>query len=606
MPLHSIAEFTTKPRGLQMPEKIPFVPMELIPAGEIFINSYELRENISSGTYCEKGDVLLPKITPSFENGKQGIVGEDIPSEFVYATTEVIPIKPSDSLDSHFLFFYLLHRPVRLDLAGKMEGTTGRQRIPKTVVENMLVPLPPLPEQRAIARILTTVREAIEATDRVLTAARELKRSLMHHCFTYGLVPVNEADQVVLKETEIGDVPEGWEVVKIGDIADIHSGGTPSRNKPEYWNGSISWVKTGEINYSTITSTEESISQAGFQNSSARLIPPGTLLMAMYGQGVTRGRVAILGIEATINQACAAFFLNQDVSSKFLFYLFTYHYERIRNMGHGAHQKNLSGTLIKTIPIALPPTLDEQNRIVAILSDVDQKIQTETQRKTTLENLFQSLLHHLMTGKLRVEEVFTPAFAQTYDLASDLFQETVLVADLVYRQMQIKGYEVSRFRYAKLTYFYDRLANREAAMREWQIHEHGPYNPAKRHDGVEDELISRGYLVRVDKTHFQIGENISEALKYAQQFHNHRLLQFVIEEFGSFHNDKLELWTTVDLTILKLREIGHPINASQIRAFWQNEPKWRHKLVKFSAGEINRAMAGLEIVFNKLRQERIL
>jgi type I restriction enzyme, S subunit len=102
-------------------------------------------------------------------------------------------------------------------------------------------------------------------------------------------------------------VPESWEVCRIGEICDLKSGGTPNRSKAEYWkNGHIPWVKTGEVDYCVINDTEEKITTAGLADSSARLFPSGTLLMAMYGQGITRGKVAILGIEAATNQACVA------------------------------------------------------------------------------------------------------------------------------------------------------------------------------------------------------------------------------------------------------------------------------------------------------------
>jgi type I restriction enzyme S subunit len=209
---------------------------------------------------------------------------------------------------------------------------------------------------------------------------------------------------VSLNETQIGEVPEEWDVLQVADFADIKAGGTPSRSKPEYWNGNIPWIKTGEINYNIITKTEETITEEGFRNSSVKLIPAGTLLMAMYGQGVTRGRVAISGIDATLNQACAAFFLPKTISTDFMFHYFSYHYETIRNMGHGAHQKNLSATLIKTIPVTLPP-FNKQQLISNYLSSVNEKIQVETQRKAAYELLFNSLLHHLMTGKIRLVNV---------------------------------------------------------------------------------------------------------------------------------------------------------------------------------------------------------
>jgi type I restriction enzyme S subunit len=102
------------------------------------------------------------------------------------------------------------------------------------------------------------------------------------------------------------ELPIEWESAVLGDIADVTTGGTPSRSKPEYWGGDIPWIATGAIDFNVITEPIEYISEAGLKNSSARLYPKGTLLMAMFGQGVTRGKVAILGMDATFNQACSA------------------------------------------------------------------------------------------------------------------------------------------------------------------------------------------------------------------------------------------------------------------------------------------------------------
>ena len=108
------------------------------------------------------------------------------------------------------------------------------------------------------------------------------------------------------KKSTVGIIPEGWQCAQIGKIAKVGSGGTPSRNKPGYWGGHIPWVTTGEIAFKEITMTGQKITEAGLNGSSARLFPRGTILMAMYGQGKTRGQVAKLGIEASTNQACAA------------------------------------------------------------------------------------------------------------------------------------------------------------------------------------------------------------------------------------------------------------------------------------------------------------
>jgi type I restriction enzyme, S subunit len=263
----------------------------------------------------------------------------------------------------------------------------------RTDVENYTLPLPPLPEQRAIAQVLRTVRNAIHARRRELELERERKAALMQHLFTHG----TRAE--LTKVTEIGEMPQSWQVVRLGDVATVGSGGTPDRARTEYWNGDIPWVKTGEVNYNVIMQTEECITQAGLQNSSARFIPAGTLLMAMYGQGVTRGRVAVLGIDATLNQACAAIRTSSDVVTSFLFHYLAYSYERIRNLGHGANQKNLNALLIKSIAIALPGIV-EQQKIADVLTACDAKSNTLNDEIELLEELFHALLEELMTGHL--------------------------------------------------------------------------------------------------------------------------------------------------------------------------------------------------------------
>jgi len=207
--LGSVAQFTKKPRqAVALDDTVTFVPMNLLPEDSLEIDRWERREprEVRSGIFFQNGDILLAKITPCLENGKLGLVGE-VPGGWGYATTEVYPIHCVGILNE-FLAYFLKSPPVRRFLADRMEGTTGRQRLPKSVVEDLILPLPPLPEQRAIAHVLSTIQRAREATEAVIAATRELKRSLMRHLFTYGPVPVNQVDRVQLKETGIGPVAQ--------------------------------------------------------------------------------------------------------------------------------------------------------------------------------------------------------------------------------------------------------------------------------------------------------------------------------------------------------------------------------------------------------------
>jgi type I restriction enzyme S subunit len=241
------------------------------------------------------------------------------------------------------------------------------------------------------------VQRAIEAQERIIQATTELKTALMHKLFTEGLRHEPQ------KQTEIGPVPESWEVAKVGNLTKIQSGGTPARGVPENWSGgTIPWVKTGEINYCVIKATEEKITPVGLRNSAARLYPAGTLLMAMYGQGITRGRVGLLGIEATTNQACASITPTdeQKLSSVFLYYYFQYHYENLRNLGHGANQRNMNAALIRSFPISFPKTR-EQVVVVSVLESLDAKCELHDRKREQLQDLFRTLLHELMTAKAR-------------------------------------------------------------------------------------------------------------------------------------------------------------------------------------------------------------
>lgn len=175
--------FTKKPRGLNIQTPVPFIPMELVPLSEMKIENYELRDKVSSGTYVENGDLLLAKITPSFENGKQGFVSIDKPC--AYATTEVIPIKDIEKLsDKFYLFYYLLKEDIRNQLTSKMEGSTGRQRLSKTILEQTLIPKPSLNEQKKIAELLISFDKKISYCNKKKQTLTALLKTLLHELMT--------------------------------------------------------------------------------------------------------------------------------------------------------------------------------------------------------------------------------------------------------------------------------------------------------------------------------------------------------------------------------------------------------------------------------------
>ena len=163
------------------------------------------------------------------------------------------------------------------------------------------------------------------------------------------------------------ELPQGWCWVRLKDIFKITSGGTPSRSNKDYFSGNIPWIKTGEINWNYINSSEEYISSDAVDNSSAKLLPIDTVVVAMYGQGLTRGRAAILNIEATCNQAVCALLPNSDIESRLLFYYFMEGYHRFRNLAKGGNQENLSASVISDFLFPLMP-IEEQRRLIKVLN----------------------------------------------------------------------------------------------------------------------------------------------------------------------------------------------------------------------------------------------
>lgn len=197
-------------------------------------------------------------------------------------------------------------------------------------------------------------------------------------------------------------LPQGWVFTQIQKVCETKSGGTPSRKKPEFYNGNIPWVKSGELNDSLILSSEETITELGLQNSSATIFPKGIILMAMYG--ATIGKLGILNLDASTNQAICAFFNDQRIiTSKFLFYFLKYRRDNFIKSGFGGAQNNISQEIIREIKIPIAP-LNEQKRIVSkieeLFSEIDFQFQTTKQTKNLLKLNIKSLLKNAFNGNL--------------------------------------------------------------------------------------------------------------------------------------------------------------------------------------------------------------
>jgi len=312
-------------------------------------------------------------------------------------------LRPKENNIVNYFFSYWMEYAICL--RGLYVNSANRTTIPNLSAQRLksfLIPLPPLKEQKAIAGILSTVQSTIEKTEKVINALKNLKKSMMKHLFTYGPVAEEEAEKVELKETEIGLIPKHWEVVRVGEVVEkMKAGGTPRRSEKRFWGGSIPFIMIEDLTKSNlyIKDAREYITEEGLEKSNAWIVPPNSLLLSMYA---TIGETAINLIPVATNQAILGIIPKKHrLNVEFGAYLLKFHAKRLLFQNIQTTQKNINKGIVENFLIPLPP-LEEQQKIAQILRSIDQRIEKEEKYKNALQNLFKSLLHNLMTGKIRV------------------------------------------------------------------------------------------------------------------------------------------------------------------------------------------------------------
>jgi type I restriction enzyme S subunit len=312
-------------------------------------------------------------------------------------------------------------------------GITHRKYLDEDFFLGYEVYLPDLTEQEKIVHSIVAIKDKINSLNNELshqlTLLDHLNKAILQEAVQGKLVPQDPNDEPAsellkrikaeklksgkkekplpsIKPEEIPfEIPENWVWCRLGEIADSTSGGTPDRSNPNYWNGSISWLKSGELTDGLIQiESEEKITEDGFKNSSAKLFPKGTLLIALYG--ATAGKLGILNFESTTNQAICGFFENQFYVTKYLFYYLWAVRNKIIEDSWGQAQPNISQSYLKNLLFAFPP-LSEQKRIVA---EIEKQFTKTKQLKEHIlanqqatEQILKALLHEVFNFKEKEE-----------------------------------------------------------------------------------------------------------------------------------------------------------------------------------------------------------
>ncbi len=407
-----VVTFTKKPRNLRYSEynEVPFVPMNLIPIARLFSKEFRLKptDEIGSGTYFEPGDILLAKITPSFENGKQCIIPK-LPTAFGIATTEVIPIREVEGVsDKFYLFYYLLDPDVRALLAARMQGTTGRLRLGTKTLAELEIPLPPLAEQHRIVtkleKLFAHLDTAVDSLKQVRIQLQQYRRALLKAAFEGELtkawrevhsdelkpIPVSK----ILTLASLPELPDGWVWTILEEISEIILGQSPpsttyntdGKGLP-FYQGKSEFRQLYPIPRKWCTAPKK-IAKKDDVFISIRA-PVGPTNLCPEKSAIGRGLAAIRGLHR--------------IQPFFILYLMRRFENEIASEGTGTTFNAITGNQLKTFEIPLPPLL-EQEQIVSelewcfsIADKIEEALDTELKRA---ERLRQSILKQAFSGKL--------------------------------------------------------------------------------------------------------------------------------------------------------------------------------------------------------------
>jgi type I restriction enzyme S subunit len=270
--------------------------------------------------------------------------------------------------------------------------------------------LPPLPEQAAIVRFLDhadrRIRRYIRAKQKLIKLLEEQKQAIIHRAVTRGLDP-----NVRLKPSGVewlGDLPEHWEVQRLGRITKVFNGTTPSRIEPAYSiKGTVPWLSSEKVNDFVIDTPSELVTERALQECSISVVPRGAVVIGLVGQGKTRAKSAFLGIDACINQNMAAIVVRDQLSSSYLHFFLTAFYKELREFGRGGNQEALNCEIVSNWRVAFPPFVDQDAISDAIWREIrgtqaaDRRLRQEID---LLREYRTRLIADVVTGKLDVRE----------------------------------------------------------------------------------------------------------------------------------------------------------------------------------------------------------
>lgn len=341
----------------------------------------------SGGTKFSNSDTIMARITPCLENGKTAFVDCLNKDEVAFGSTEFIVLRAKPGVSDAQFVYYLATSPEFRQVAIKsMVGSSGRQRVQQPVLENLELVVPELPKQKRIGGFLAAIDDKIALNAKINDNLEQQAATYFQELF------INNANSV-------------WQISTISDLGTVVGGSTPSKNKPEYYtNNGIAWItpKDLSINKSKfISHGENDITELGLKNSSATVMPKGTVL---FSSRAPIGYIAIASNEVTTNQGFKSVIPYSEIGTAFVYFFLKHSLPVIESAASGSTFKEISGSAMKNIPAIIPDrnTLDQFNSFCAPIF-AQQKILEE--QNHSLAMLRDSLLPKLMSGAIDIASI---------------------------------------------------------------------------------------------------------------------------------------------------------------------------------------------------------
>ena len=340
----------------------------------------EAREGVR--TQLNEHDVLI-SITADI--GIVGYVDASVPSP-AYINQHIALVRfDSSKTSGRFVSYFLAsEKPQRHFRAATDTGAKAGMSL--LTVQKIQTALPPLPEQHAIATALSDVDGLLGGLDRLIAKKRDLKQAAMQ--------------QLLTGQTRLPGFHGEWEVKRLGDVAEMGSGGTPPSSVPAFYDGDIPWASISDMTKGgkRILSTERNLTRAGFANSAAQMFPAGTILYAMYA---SLGECSIAGISLCSSQAILGIRPKNRLSGEYLFYFLTSLKGFVKTLGQQGTQANLNKGMVQDFRLSLPP-LSEQTAIADVMTEMDGELAVLEQRREKTRALKQAMMQELLTGRTRL------------------------------------------------------------------------------------------------------------------------------------------------------------------------------------------------------------